>query len=367
MTAIKEARRERDQRGNAGRRADRHHRAGRARQRNRARPRDGDRAQSRARGASRHGARNRDRLAVSLDLEVDGKLSLRAAHEMADGLESAIAAELGAGRRGRNPYRAAAAAGRRRPRGAARARAARCAMALAEIAAEGRVVRDVHDVRVRETDDGEIVNFHCRVDPTLTVQAVHEKVDDARARADGALVRDQARDRPRRADDVAKPSRFQSAGRPRPSGRSNRPACAPTPPSPSACTTTARPTGWWRRSHLDVSLHPTRNARARDARAQAQSDKRPRRPLVLDGDGLYAGVAQARRHGAAAGQFSATPDRLTIPQPPQRAVHAGDRDAGRSHRQHAALRASTARAAPIARSARPKASAASPISPTGRT
>jgi divalent metal cation (Fe/Co/Zn/Cd) transporter len=36
----------------------------------------------------------------------------------------------------------------------------------------------VHNVRVRETDEGEIVNFHCRVDPGLTVQAVHERVDD---------------------------------------------------------------------------------------------------------------------------------------------------------------------------------------------
>src|SRR5262249_41797035 len=37
----------------------------------------------------------KDKLAISLDLEVDGKLSLRTAHEMADGLEDAIAAELG--------------------------------------------------------------------------------------------------------------------------------------------------------------------------------------------------------------------------------------------------------------------------------
>jgi divalent metal cation (Fe/Co/Zn/Cd) transporter len=36
----------------------------------------------------------------------------------------------------------------------------------------------VHDVRVRETAEGEIVNFHCRVDPELTVQTVHEKVDE---------------------------------------------------------------------------------------------------------------------------------------------------------------------------------------------
>jgi divalent metal cation (Fe/Co/Zn/Cd) transporter len=33
-------------------------------------------------------------------------------------------------------------------------------------------------VRVRETANGEIVNFHCRVGPALTVQAVHERVDD---------------------------------------------------------------------------------------------------------------------------------------------------------------------------------------------
>ncbi len=33
-------------------------------------------------------------------------------------------------------------------------------------------------MRVRETAEGEIVNFHCRVDPMLTVQDVHEKVDE---------------------------------------------------------------------------------------------------------------------------------------------------------------------------------------------
>jgi len=38
-------------------------------------------------------------------------------------------------------------------------------------------VRDVHDVRVRETTEGEIVNFHATVDPTLTVAEVHERID----------------------------------------------------------------------------------------------------------------------------------------------------------------------------------------------
>ena len=51
------------------------------------------------------------------------------------------------------------------------------AAALTELAADTSSVHDVHDVRVRETDEGEIVNFHCRVDPQLSVQTVHENVD----------------------------------------------------------------------------------------------------------------------------------------------------------------------------------------------
>jgi len=50
-------------------------------------------------------------------------------------------------------------------------------LALAELAPETRIIRDIHDVRVRETDQGEIVNFHCRVDPALSVGAVHDAVD----------------------------------------------------------------------------------------------------------------------------------------------------------------------------------------------
>jgi divalent metal cation (Fe/Co/Zn/Cd) transporter len=50
--------------------------------------------------------------------------------------------------------------------------------ALAEIAAQTGSLRNVHDVRVRETRDGEIVNFHCDVDAGLTVAKVHDMVDD---------------------------------------------------------------------------------------------------------------------------------------------------------------------------------------------
>ena len=37
---------------------------------------------------------------------------------------------------------------------------------------------EIHDVRVRQAVDGEIVNFHCLVDPELTVTNVHDKVDE---------------------------------------------------------------------------------------------------------------------------------------------------------------------------------------------
>jgi divalent metal cation (Fe/Co/Zn/Cd) transporter len=37
---------------------------------------------------------------------------------------------------------------------------------------------DVHDVRVRETAEGLIVNYHCHVDPALSVDAVHAVVDE---------------------------------------------------------------------------------------------------------------------------------------------------------------------------------------------
>ena len=120
---------------------------------------------------------SRGQLAVALDLEVDGSLSLANAHEIADGLEDAIKAELGAQVEVEThiePLQPQESRGRE----ALPERVRIVEIALAEIAAEARVIHDIHDVRVRETDFGEIVNFHCRVDPALPVQTVHEKVDE---------------------------------------------------------------------------------------------------------------------------------------------------------------------------------------------
>ena len=117
------------------------------------------------------------RLSISLDLEVDGHLSLATAHDIADGLEMALREELGPEVEVEThiePLQMWGLAGRDAPN----ERVVAVRDALREIAANIAFVGQIHDVRVRETAGGEIVNFHCRVDPMLTVQDVHERVDD---------------------------------------------------------------------------------------------------------------------------------------------------------------------------------------------
>jgi divalent metal cation (Fe/Co/Zn/Cd) transporter len=116
-------------------------------------------------------------ISVSLDLEVDRKMALGAAHQIADKLEEALRDELGGEVEVEThiePLQPPEAAGREAP--VERVRAVE--IALGEIAADVGTIRDVHEVRVRETDEGEIVNFHGRVDPSLAVQTVHEKIDE---------------------------------------------------------------------------------------------------------------------------------------------------------------------------------------------
>jgi cation diffusion facilitator family transporter len=117
------------------------------------------------------------KLAVSLDLEVDGALTLAAAHEIASGLEAAVRDELGPDVEVEShiePMLTDRLAGH----DAAPARVEAVHAALAALAAENGALRDIHEVRVRETSDGEIVNFHCDVDPAMRISEAHEKVDE---------------------------------------------------------------------------------------------------------------------------------------------------------------------------------------------
>jgi divalent metal cation (Fe/Co/Zn/Cd) transporter len=115
------------------------------------------------------------RLSVSLDLEVDGALSLAAAHAIASGLEAAVGEELGRDVEVEShiePLQVDRLSGQ----DAAPARVEAVRAALAALAPER--LRNVHDVRVRDTKDGEIVNFHVDVDAAMPVGDVHEMVDE---------------------------------------------------------------------------------------------------------------------------------------------------------------------------------------------
>lgn len=117
-----------------------------------------------------------DRLSVSTDLEVDGTLALATAHDIASRLEESIREELGPTVEVEThiePLPAVVLAGRDAPS----ARVGAISEALAALASEVSGLGEMHDVRVRETADGEIVNFHCRLDPAVTVSAAHELVD----------------------------------------------------------------------------------------------------------------------------------------------------------------------------------------------
>jgi cation diffusion facilitator family transporter len=116
------------------------------------------------------------KLAVAVDLEVEGRLKLGDAHEIASALEDAVLRELGPEVEVEThiePLEVDGLAGH----DAGPDRVREVQSVLAQIAAENGVIRDVHDVRVRRTDAGEIVNFHCHADAEITVQTVHENVD----------------------------------------------------------------------------------------------------------------------------------------------------------------------------------------------
>lgn len=126
---------------------------------------------------------------VSFDAEIDGHMALGHAHEVVTALEEAIAHELGAGFEVEShlePLEISELDGRD-CEGETRDR---IEAALVRRAPETGALFDVHDVRVRETKAGLVVNYHCLVDPTLSVDAVHAHVDtlDRKVRHDCAAI-----------------------------------------------------------------------------------------------------------------------------------------------------------------------------------
>ncbi len=116
------------------------------------------------------------RLTVSIDLEVDGDMELNAAHGIAHDLEHSIREDFGEDVEVDTHIEPLEP---ELPHGtdAAPERVETIKAALVRVAGDG-AIHDIHNVRVRDTDAGEIVNFHCRAAPSMSVIKVHEKVDE---------------------------------------------------------------------------------------------------------------------------------------------------------------------------------------------
>ena len=121
------------------------------------------------------------KLAVSLDLEVDGAMPLEQAHAVASKLEDAIVAELGAGVEVEShiePMLVQAVEGEDVPE----PERAHMAGVLTELAASDGRLSDIHDVRARNTPLGLLVIMHCHTSALGNVQAVHDAVQDLELR-----------------------------------------------------------------------------------------------------------------------------------------------------------------------------------------
>jgi cation diffusion facilitator family transporter len=115
------------------------------------------------------------KLTVSIDLEVDAGMALAAAHDITQELERSIRDDFGADVEVDThiePLEPDLPFGT----DAAPERIEAITAALSRFATETEI-HDIHNVRVRDTEAGEIVNFHCRADPAMSVIRVHENAD----------------------------------------------------------------------------------------------------------------------------------------------------------------------------------------------
>src|ERR1700716_3838243 len=70
---------------------------------------------------------------------------------------------------------------------------------------------------------------------------------------------------------------------------------------------------------LDVSLHPNATRGRALPKVRPNPSAQAAAPLMLDGDGLALTSIRLDGRPLSADSFTATPDKLSIPQPPQRA------------------------------------------------
>jgi divalent metal cation (Fe/Co/Zn/Cd) transporter len=117
-----------------------------------------------------------ERISVTLDLEVDRHMRLGLAHDVATRLEQAIEGEFDGGVEVEThiePMEMRELAGA----DADPALTAALAACLIRNAETSRLIKDIHDVRLRAAGEGLLGVFHCRVAASATVEAAHAQVD----------------------------------------------------------------------------------------------------------------------------------------------------------------------------------------------
>ncbi len=124
-------------------------------------------------------------LSISLDVEVDGRMSLSAAHQIASKLEAAIRDEFGSETEVEThiePLEAQGLHGNDAP--------IETVNEITEIirGIETHVdgIGDVHSIRVRQTTRGLVVSLHVLAAPDLSVESAHSAVDELERRVRGA-------------------------------------------------------------------------------------------------------------------------------------------------------------------------------------
>lgn len=116
------------------------------------------------------------KISVSLDLEVDGRKTLKEAHEIATRLEDAIERELGEAVEVEThiePLQIEELDGVN----VSDSELTDILQTIAGNASETGVLTDIHDVRARRTSAGLIIIYHCVADDAMDVQTVHEAMD----------------------------------------------------------------------------------------------------------------------------------------------------------------------------------------------
>jgi cation diffusion facilitator family transporter len=116
------------------------------------------------------------RRSINLDMEIDGRMSLGEAHDVATRFESAVKNEIGLDAEVEThiePLETEEIPGRDAEAAVIQA----IADGLARRALETGRLRHIHNVRARHTPAGLLVNFHCRIDPQISVSETHKDVD----------------------------------------------------------------------------------------------------------------------------------------------------------------------------------------------